>query len=104
MPEGPMPEQGQGDQGQQSGGGIADAFVKLDKGLLTISKVVAENPSIPDEAKQLLQAAHESYRQALEIINDVAGGGGGGGQGGGAVSPEQGASKGAVPMTMGRPA
>lgn len=87
----------------EQGGGIADALVDTDKNLAAIAGAMAKNPQIPDEVKAAFQTASQAYRQGMEAVMEIAGGGGApGGEeppGGGAVSPEAGASRGAVPMT-----
>ena len=78
------------------GGGPADALKSLGQGLAAAS----QDESMPAEAKAAFQASLEAFQQGLDIL-----------QGGGAPVPEQsgavpmeaGASKGAVPMSMGRP-
>lgn len=105
MPEGQMPPVAAEAPAQSDpqGGGVAEFLTGLDKDLLKATQVVSENPEIPDDLKAPLQAAHQAYRQFLEGLLSM-GEGGAPEPAGGAVAPEQGASKGAVPVSMGRPA
>lgn len=110
MPQGApaaSPGPGGGDaQGQQSpqggGGGIGQAIVQVDQVLNKITQAVTSNPQVGDDVKKAFQGALDSFRQASQAL--VKGVGGEGGEpdeddGGGASTPEQGASKGAVPMS-----
>ncbi len=80
---------------EQGGGGVADALKSLGDGLSAAS----QDESVPEEARAAFSAALEAFSQGMQIL-----------QGGEQppdpsqpVSMEQGASKGAVPMSHGRP-
>jgi hypothetical protein len=77
------------------GGGVADALKTLGQGL----SAATQDESVPEEARAAFSAALEAFSQGMSILE-------GGGQAPSPsepVSMEQGASKGAVPMSHGRP-
>ena len=77
------------------GGGIADVFVQTDASLSKLAQVAAQNPNIPDSAKEALQTALEAFRSASQEILAAAKGG----QQAGPVAPESGGAPGAVPFS-----
>src|SRR5687767_10147532 len=91
----PAPQEG-------GGGGFAEALARFDKIGAAVTQAVTQNPQVPDELKQRAAALREEIGSFAEALVDVAS------QGGaqaapagprGAVSPEQGGSEGAVPMS-----
>lgn len=77
------------------GGGLGDALKSLGQGLSAVS----QDESVPESARAAFSAALEAFQQGLAALE------GGEPEAGPSevVTPEQGASKGAVPMTHGRP-
>jgi len=97
-----MPAQGApAPEGGGAGGGIGDVLQDVDGKLSKIAQMTGQS-SIPDEAKAAFAQASEAFRAGLEIVMQLAEGGGGQpAPQGGTVSPEQGGSQGAVPMSHG---
>lgn len=87
-----MPGAEGGEEVEEQGG--SDPLKKLEAALADVAD------QAPDEAKEAFAAALDAFRQGLEL----AAGGGGGAPANQAVTMEQGGSKGAIPMSMGRPA
>lgn len=106
MPEAPVP-QGAPAAAPAAGGGITEAIVQTDKQLSAIAQTVASSGQLPDEVKGAFAAALEAYRQGVTALSELAAGGGAPAEASipadqGAVTPEQGGSGGAVPMSHGR--
>lgn len=92
-------------QGAAPGGGMGEAIVQVDATLNKITQTVAQS-QLPAEVKSGFQAALTAFRGASQALVKAAGGqplGGGqepdGDEGGGAVTPQQGGSGGAMPMS-----
>lgn len=83
-----------GPEAEAAEAGAEDPLKKLEAALADVAS------QAPDEAKEAFAAALDAFRQGLEI----AAGGGSSSPANQAVTMEQGGSKGAVPMSMGRPA
>jgi hypothetical protein len=74
---------------------MEEQLASLGQGL----EAVANDPSVPDEAKAAFQAALEAFKSGFELM---AAGGGKPQDPSGPVSPEQGVSN-SVPVSHGRP-
>jgi len=59
-----MQEQPQGGSGNQTGA-IVDTVAR---GLQGLAEGMAQSPNVPDEAKQLMATAFESFMSAMEIM------------------------------------
>lgn len=76
-------------------GGAEEALKSLGAGLAAVS----QDESVPEEAKAAFQAAHDAFQKGLALLE-------GGGEEAGpneTLPMEAGASKGAVPVSHGRP-
>lgn len=82
------------------GGGVAEKIVGLDADLSKLATLAAQNPQFPEGAKAALQASLDAFRQFTQMITE---GGAAPADPSGSVPMEAGASKGAVPMSHGRP-
>ncbi len=98
MPEGQMPPEAAPAEQKPEGGGPAEALNALGQGLSDVAGAMAQDPGVPDGAKQAFASALEAFKAGMAALE-------GGGEGPqpeqGVSTPEQGAS-GAQPANMGR--
>lgn len=82
-----------------AGGGATEAFVEANSLVAQTAQMVRNNGQIPEAIKEQFMAAAQAYAQGLEALTEFAGGGEGATAMGGVVTPEQGGSRGAIPVT-----